>query len=449
MEADTPSSCDPLDSICSKVPEHFRVLFLTTVQENHLSQPLATDLKDLFLHQADTFATGPTDIGYCDLLQHDIDTGDHFPIKQSPRRPPLSARQAEDDILDEVLESGVTEPSDSSWASPVCLVKTDGTYRFCVDYRRVNAVSKMDAFPIPDIHDALVHLRRSRYFATIDLLSGYWQLGMTERAKERLAFCTQRGLFQFTRMPFGLAGAPASFCRLMSIVFKDQLWKICLSYVDNIIVFARTPEELMERMRTNLNRLREVGLKVKRSKCELFKRDIEFLRHLVSVNGVDPVPDKLHAIRDWPTPHCPRDVRVFFGLASYYRRFVRNFASVAEPLTRLTKKNTPFKWSDEADLAFCHLKQALLEATTLAFPVPGLPCILDTDASGVAVGAVLSQVVDDGEKPVAFYARIMNSAQRNYCPTRRELLAVTAALQHFRHYLFGTHVILRTDHHSL
>ena len=167
-----------------------------------------------------------------------------------------------------MLESGVIEPSDCPWASPVCLVKKkDGTFRFCVDYIRVNAVSKRDAFPIPDIHDALDHLRGSRYFAMIDLLSGYWQLGMTDRAKDRSAFCTRRGLFQFTRMPFGLAGAPASFCRLISNIFKDYLWKICLSYLDDIIVFARTPEELLERLRIVLNRLHEVRLKVKPSKC--------------------------------------------------------------------------------------------------------------------------------------------------------------------------------------
>ena len=185
----------------SEVPEHFQELFQSTVQDNNLSSSLASELKDLFVEHKETFATGPTDIGYCDLLQHDIDTGDDFHIKQSPRRPPLSARQAEEDILDEMLESGVIVPSDSPWASPVCLVKNkDGTFTFCVDYRRVNAVSKRDAFPIPDIHDALDHLRSSRYFATIDLLSGYWQLGMTDRAKERSAFCTRRGLFQFTRM---------------------------------------------------------------------------------------------------------------------------------------------------------------------------------------------------------------------------------------------------------
>ena len=213
--------------------------------------------------------------------------------------------------------SEVIEASDSPWASPVCLVKKkDGTFRFCVDYRRVNAVSRKDAFPIPDIHDALDHLRGSRYFATIDLLSGYWQHGMTDRNKERSAFCTRRGLFQFTRMPFGLAGAPPSFCRLMSLVYKDHLWKICISYLNDFIVFARTPGELLERLRIVLDRLCQVGLKVKPSKCVPFKRDIEFLGHLVSVQGVDPVPDKLKAIRDWPTPHCLRDVRAFLAITA-------------------------------------------------------------------------------------------------------------------------------------
>ena len=158
-------------------------------------------------------------------------------------------------------------------------------FRFCIDYRRVNAVSKKDAYPIPDIQDALDNLRGSRYFATIDLLSGYWQLGMTDRAKERSAFCTRRSLFHFTRMPFGLSGAPGSFCRLMSIVLRDVLWVICL---DDIVIYARTPEELLERLRAVLDRLREVGLKAKPSKCELFRTEIKFLGHLVSADGINP-----------------------------------------------------------------------------------------------------------------------------------------------------------------
>jgi len=166
--------------------------------------------------------------------------------------------------------------------------KKDGTFRFCIDYRRVNAVSKKDAYPIADIQDTLDNLRGSRYFATIDLLSGYWKLGMTDRAKERSAFCTRRGLFQFTRMPFGLSGAPGSFCRLMSIVLRDLLWVVCLCYLDDIVVYARFPQELLERLRIVLDRLRDVGLKAKPSKCELFKTNIKFLGHMVSADGINP-----------------------------------------------------------------------------------------------------------------------------------------------------------------
>jgi len=432
------------------IPDHLSVLFLSTVEEATLPSDVAEDFRRLLVNHVDTFAKSSDDIGFCPLIEHDIDTGDSKPIRQPPRRPPLASGAAEDELIDEMLQAGVIEPSNSAWASPVCLVrKPDGKYRFCVDYRRVNAISKQDAFPIPDIRDALDSLRGSHYYATIDLLSGYWQLGMSQRAKERSAFCTRRGLFQFNRMPFGLSGAPASFCRLMHQVLRDHLWRICLFYLDDIIIFAETQRELLERLDVVLSRLNEVNLKVKPSKCSLFKTQIAFLGHMVCAEGVNPLPDKIKAIQEWPTPKCIRDFRAFFGLASYYRRFVRNFAAIAEPLSRLTRTGVTFSWSSEAQAAFDHLKTELLDTVTLAYPVPGEPFILDTDASDVACGAVLSQVVDGVERPVAFFSRVLNSAQRNYCPTRRELLAVIAALQNFRHYLLGTQVILRTDHHSL
>jgi len=433
-----------------ELPEHLNVLFCQTVEGADLSYDTVKGLKTLLHDHRDTFASSSADLGFSDLIQHDVDTGDARPIKQSPRRPPLAAKESEDEILNDMLSTGVIEPSNSSWASPVCLVKKkDGTFRFCIDYRRVNAVSKKDAHPIPDIQDALDHLRGAKYFATFDLLSGYWQLGLTERAKERSAFCTRRGLFHFTRMPFGLSGAPGSFCRLMSIVLRDLLWVVCLCYLDDIIIYGRTPEELLERLRMVLDKLRDAGLKLKPSKCVLFKTEIQYLGHLVSADGVNPIPNKIQALKDWPTPHCIRDVRAFFGLASYYRRFVKGFATIAEPLTRLTRKQTRFVWTEEAQEAFDKLKQALIDATSLAFPYSELPRILDTDASDVAIGAVLSQNLDGVERPIAFFSRVMNQTQRNYCTTRRELLAVISALQHFRHYLLGAKVILRTDHHSL
>jgi len=215
------------------------------------------------------------------------------------------------------------ELSCSPWSSPVCMVrKKDDTFRFCIDYRRLNDVTAKDAFPIPDVKNALDSLKGAKYFATIDLLSGYWQLGLTERAKERSAFCTRRGLFQFTRMPFGLTNAPSTFCRLMHIILQDLLYKQCICYPDDIIIFASTPEQLIEHLDTVFLRLREQGLKAKPSKCVLFKSPIEFLGHLVSAEGIEPQPDKIEAIQNWPVPHCLRDVRAFYGLASYYRRLI-------------------------------------------------------------------------------------------------------------------------------
>ena len=317
-----------------------------------------------------------------------------------------------------MLSSGVIEPSLSEWASPVCLVKKpDGSYRFCIDYRRVNAVSRKDGFPIPDITEAIDSLRGSRWFATIDLLSGYWQLGMTDRAKERSAFCTRRGLFQFKRMPFGLCGAPATFCRLMSSVLGDYIGVLCLCYLDDVIVFAKTQRELLERLDKIFTRLSQYGLKIKPSKCVLFRTKIEFLGHLITPNGVEPLPDKVKAIKEWPTPRCLRDVRAFYGLIGYYRKFVAGFATLAEPLTRLTKKNTKFVWTDETDKAFKNLKQRMMEVPTLAFPYPDRPCIIDSDSSDTAYGSVLSQVIDGHERPIAFFSRVMSTSQSNYCAT--------------------------------
>jgi len=446
----TPPHVDSLTSQETRLPDHLTDLYDDITDQPNFPPDLKSELHCFFIKHCDTFAKSSDDLGFCEVLEHDIDTGDARPIKQPPRRPPLSQGNVENELLDDMLATGVIEPSNSPWASPVTLVKKpDGSFRFCVDYRRLNAVSKSDAFPLPSIQDALDHLQGAKWFATIDLLSGYWQLGMTERAKEASAFCTRRGLFHFTRMPFGLKGSPSTFCRTMGIVLRDLLWTICLCYLDDIIVYGRTPQELLERLDIVLSRLATHGLKAKPTKCSLFKQEIKFLGHLVSSRGTEPLPEKIQDIKDRPAPRCLKELRAFYGLASYYRKFVKNFATLAEPLSRLTKKGTKFVWSDEAQKSFEALKTALVDATTLAFPLPDRQCILDTDASDVAIGAVLSQMIDGQERPIAFFSRVLNQSQRNYCPTRRELLAVIASMQHFRHYLLNNHVVLRTDHHSL
>jgi len=321
-----------MESTDLTIPSHLQDLFEKSVAQGDLAPSHQCSLAALLRRHSDAFATGPMHLGYCSVLEHDVDTGDVEPIRQPQRRPPLSARQAEEDILNEMLQTDVIEPSNSPWSSPVCMVrKKDGNYRYCVEYRRMNSVTIKDAFPVPDVKDALDSLRGAKYFATIDL-SGYWQLGMTQRARERSAFCTRRGHYQFTRMPFGLNNARASFCRLMQIIIHDLLYMCCICYLDDIIVFGETPEQLMENLDRVFTRLKEKGLKAKPSKCILFRSPIDFLGHMVSADGMQPQPDKLAAIRDWPTPHCFRDVRAFYGLASYYRKFVKDFAKIAEPL---------------------------------------------------------------------------------------------------------------------
>jgi len=445
----------PTDSTLPKIckitlPDHLTELYETTVAENNLPTDTADALKTLLFEEQNAFARNKMDIGFCNLISHDIETGTARPIKQSPRRPPLSARQAEDDIIDDMLRHGIVEPSNSEWASPVCLVrKPDNSYRFCVDYRKLNAVTKKDAFPVPDQNDIFDSLQGASHFATIDLLQGYWEVPMTQRAKERAAFCTKRGLFQFTRLAYGLSNSPPTFCRLMSAVLSDLLYQICVSYIDDIIVFGRSAEELLDRLRIVLQRLQAVGLKAKPSKCVLLKTQIRFLGHLVSANGLTPLPERLDIIRNWPAPRCIREVRAFYGFCSYYRRFVKAFAHIAEPLNNLTKKNTKFHWSDDAQRSFDSLKTALLESTTLPFPRPDRPVYVDSDASDVAIGGVASQIIDGQERPIAFFSKVMSQAQRNYCTTRRELYAAIASLQHFRHYLLGADVILRTDHYSI
>jgi len=321
-----------------EVPEHLQELFDETVERSQMSLANQRYLVQVLRRNSSAFATGPMDIGFCNVIRHDIETGDAKPLKQPPRQPPLAAQDEEDKQLDEMLETGIIKPSYSPWSSPVCMAKKkDGSFRFCINYRRLNAVTEKDAYPVPHVKDALHSFHGAKCFATIDLLSGYWQIGMTERAKQCSAFCTRRGLFQWTRMPFGLTNAPSTSCRLMENIFHDLLYNICICYLDDINVYAATPEQLIDHLDRLFTRLRQRGLKAKPSKCIFFKSPIEFLGHLVSADGIEPQPDKVEKIESWPVPHCLTERRAFVGLASYYRRFIKHFATIAEPLTSLMK----------------------------------------------------------------------------------------------------------------
>ena len=431
------------------VPEHLRELYEKSCK-NVIHDRDKTKLADIFRKHEKTFAKNKQDLGKCSLIKHKINTGTALPIKQPMRRTPKGFEDEEEKYLKEQLEAGVVVASSSAWSSPICLVrKKDGSVRWCVDYRKLNNVTEKDAYPLPRIDTCLDCLASAKIFSTMDLQSGYWQLELAEEDRAKSAFITKYGLYEYTVLPFGLSTAPGTFQRVMEIVLKGLQWKTLLIYLDDIIIFSSDLNEHYQRLEEVLDRIREAGLKLKPSKCHFLEKEVLFLGHIVGQDGMKPNPELTKSVMDWKTPTSTKHVQQFLGLANYYRRFVKNFSQIASPLTQLTKKDVKFIWNDECQQAMDTLKGALCAAPILAYPQPNLRYILDTDASNSGVGAVLSQIQEGVERVICYGSKKLDKAQRNYCVTRKELLAVVTFVNQYRHYLLGQEFTLRTDHSSL
>ena len=415
---------------------------LSSTQKNQVQALLRENLK--------VFTLPGEPKGRTDWVKHEIHVETDVPIKQAVRRSPIHLREAAEEEVNKMLKDDVIEPSNSPWASPVVLVrKKDGSLRYCIDYRKLNAVTRKDSYPLPRIDDSLDTLKKAKYFSTLDLASGYWQIELTDDAKQKSAFCTTSGLYQFRVMPFGLTNAPATFQRLMERVLAGLQWKICLVYIDDIIIFSATVDDHLQQLNEVFSRLKIAGLKLKPKKCHLFQRKVQYLGHIVSEEGIETDPEKIEVIRQWDRPSNVSELRSFLGLCSYYRRFVPDFASISRPLIKLTEKNSKFEWTDEQEESWRILKERLTSPPVLMYPDPEAAFILDTDASDFGIGAVLSQIQDGEERVVAYGSRVLTKQERRYCVTRRELLAVVHFMKYFRHYLIGKKFTLRTDHASL
>jgi hypothetical protein len=440
--------CPEPDETLPDLPEHLQLVYDSMSPD--LTEMQKAEVKKLLLEYQDIFLAPGGELGRTTLVQHTIDTGDHPPIKQPPRRTAWVHRETMETEIKNMLESGVIEPSNSPWASPVVLVKKkDGSTRFCIDYREINKVTKRDAYPLPRLDDSIESMGGAKWFSTLDLASGYWQVGMDPKDQEKTAFVTRQGLFHFKVMPFGLTNAPATFERLMEMVLRGLQWTHCQVYLDDVIVFGQTFEEALANLRLVFERFRVAHLIMKPKKCELFRKSVSFLGHIVSEEGVSCDPAKIEVIKDWKHPRDLHEVRQFLGFATYYRAFVPHFSTIASPLTALTRKLQAFNWTDECERSFRRLKSALMSSPILAYPQAGLTFILDTDASDSGIGAVLSQVHNGNERVVAYASKSLSRAERNYCTTFKELLAVVKFCKHFKHYLYGSPTIVRTDHASL
>ncbi|GFU60164.1 retrovirus-related Pol polyprotein from transposon 412 [Trichonephila clavipes] len=356
----------------------------------------------LFQEFEDVFSRNSSDIGHTTVTQHRIDTADHPPIKQHPRRLPFAKQEEVGTLLREMQENDIIEPSSSPWASPIVLVrKKDGSTRFCVDYRKLNDVTKKDSYPLPRIDDTLDTLSGHKWFSTLDLKSGYWQVEIHPEDREK-----QHSL------PAKDYGSSKS-CR------------------------GRTFEEHLQNIRKVLSKLSDANLKLNPSKCKFFQKEVNYLGHIISAEGVRTDPEKVSAVKNWKRPENLRELRSFLGLCTYYRKFVKGFSNIARPLHKLTESKQKFQWTKECEDSFLQLKEALTSSPILIYPQPDKPFILDTDASNESVGAVLSQEIDGQERVVAYWSKCLSKPERNYCVTRKELLAIVKAIEHFHHYLYG------------
>lgn len=389
-------------------------------------------------------------LGNTNAAEHRIDlTTGTTPKSHAYRLPEAHLKFVREEI-DRMLNIGVVSPSKSPMSAPIVLVKKkDGTLRFCVDYRKLNAITQKDVYPLPRIDDILAKLSGNIFFSTFDADSGFWQISIRPEDRAKTAFTSPFGLFEFNRMPFGLCNAPATFQRLMDVVLSGLLWRTCLVYMDDIIVFGRSFEEHMDNLTQVLDALRAANITLKPSKCKLFCEEIQFLGHVVSAEGVATDPQKVSKIKDMPAPRNAHEVRIFTGLTGYYRKFIKDYATIAEPLNRLLRKEGEWHWDTEQQQAVDELKKRLTEAPILAFPDFSLPFVLFTDASNHGVGAVLSQIQNGREVVICYYSRTLNPAERNYSTTERECLAIVDAVKNFRYYLIGRRFEVVVDHHSL
>ena len=358
-------------------------------------------------------------------------------------------------MINEFLQKGVAagqlRVSHSPYGSMLVIVKKkDGTPRVCVDYRALNDLTVKNKYPLPLMDELFDRTHGARYFSSIDLRDGFYQIRLLDGDCEKTAFRTAFGSYEYTVLPMGLCNAPSTFMQLMNETFREQLHKSVLCFLDDILIFSKTKEEHLAHVREVLTLLRAKKLYGKLSKCEFMRSEVGFLGHRLGERGLSVAPEKVAAVREWPAPRNPHDVRSFLGLAGFYRKFVQNFSKLALPLTELTHEKAPWTWGAEQQQAFDALKAALCSAPVLLIPDPSLPYTLNTDACKYAIGATLQQDHGNGLQPVAYRSKKLSPAERNYDTREQEFMALYDACSYWRHYLHSEHPFtLRTDHESL
>ena len=394
-----------------------------------------------------------SDFGCTDRIQHEIQLTD--PNRSFHRVYPVSHKNQEEFMqqIDDMIRKEVIEPCESPWASPVVLPKKkDGTLRVCIDFRFLNSLTIDDPYPIPRIDEMFDKLAGSKYFTSLDLTSGYWQIPLRPEHRFLTAFLCPRGQYQFRVMPFGLKNAPATFQRLMDRLLKgaNQADLKCMVYLDDIIIYSATWAEHLQQLRRIFKILSDAGLKIKLKKCDFAQKQLVFLGHTISAKGITPNEENVRALQEMPIPKTKEGVRSFLGGAGYYRKFIPDFAQRSYALRALTSKNSQFRWTAAHGKEFSDLVNALKNPPVLAYPDFKKPFHLTTDASRKGLGAVLSQKAEDGQlHPIIYISRALTKHEEAYGSTHKEATAVVWAVERLSYYLKGYPFTIVSDHKAL
>lgn len=444
-----------IESECTEILSDRAKEVLSRLRTEHLNPEERVNLERLCANYADVFYLEGESLTFTNRIKHRIKTTDEIPVHTKSYRYPFVHRQEVRDQISKMLSQNIIRPSDSAWSSPIWIVpkKADASgkvkWRIVVDFRKVNEKTIDDKYPIPNITDVLDKLGRCQYFSTLDLASGFYQVEMDPEDIHKTAFNVENGHYEFLRMPMGLKNSPSTFQRVMDNVLKDLQNHVCLVYLDDIIVFSTSLQEHILNLEKVFRKLRESNFKIQMDKSEFLKLETEFLGHLISNEGVKPNPSKIQAIQNYPLPKTSTEIKRFLGLLGYYRKFIPDFARVTKPLTQCLKKGAKIVLDQKYVDCFEYCKTLLTNDPILQYPDFTKEFILTTDASNVAIGAILSQGTIGSDKPIAYASRTLNTSETNYSTIEKELLAIVWACKYFRPYLFGRKFTIITDHKPL
>lgn len=428
---------------------------LSKLRLDHMNDEERHSIRKLCEEYKDIFYCDKIPLSFSNQVKHFIRTKNEDPIYTKPyRQAPVQITEINKQV-DKLLSDNVIQESFSPWNSPVHLVpkKADASgeikYRMVIDYRRLNEITVDDKYPLPNIADLYDKLGKCQYFSTLDLASGYHQIELNKDDRQKTAFSTQNGHYEFLRMPFGLKTAPATFQRAMNNVLRGLQGIHCLVYLDDVIIYSASLQEHIDKLRTVFDRLRQTNMKIQLDKSEFFRKEVLYLGHTITKDGLKPNDDKIKVIQNYPLPKTTTEIKSFLGLIGYYRKFIKDFAKITQPLTSCLKKRNKVVIDQNYIDSFQKCKEILTSVPLLQYPDPTKPYILTTDASNVALGAVLSQGPIGSDKPIAYASRTLSDTEARYSTIERELLAIIWAVKHFRPYLYGQKFQIYTDHRPL